>query len=57
MSDSSRRTKGSNESKIPSGYRSSRRGSRSLKQAKKAERADKLVTGWGRFLSTARNVG
>jgi hypothetical protein len=57
MNDNPRRTKGSSESKIPSGYRSSRRGSRSLKQAKKAERADKLVTGWSRFLSTARNVG
>ena len=57
MSETPRRSKQTSETKIPTGYRSSRRGSRSLKQAKKAERADKLVTGWNRSMSTARNVG
>jgi len=52
-----RRSKENAESKIPTGYRSSRRASRSLKQAKRAERGDKLVTGWNRSLSTAKNVG
>lgn len=57
MSEKPRRSKEAGESKIPTGYRSSRRGSRSLKQAKRAERADKLVTGWNRSFSTARNIG
>jgi len=57
MSEAPRRSKPSSEPKIPSGYRSSRRGSRSLKTAKRAERADKLVSGWNRSVSTARNLG
>jgi hypothetical protein len=57
MSDAPRRSKQESETKIPTGYRSSRRGSRSLKQAKRAERADKLVTGWNRAMSKAKNVG
>lgn len=41
----------------PTGYRSSRRGSKSLKSAKRAERADKMVTGWTRFWNGVRAVG
>lgn len=52
-----RRSKAPAESKIPTGYRSSRRASRSLKTAKRAERGDKFVSGWNRSVSTARNVG
>jgi hypothetical protein len=58
MSDETpRRSKNQDESKIPTGYRSSRRGSKSLKAAKRAERADQLVTGWNRFWATTRNIG
>jgi len=49
--------KANSESKIPTGYRSSRRGSKSLKSAKRAERADKILTGWSRFWAGVRNLG
>lgn len=52
-----RRSKGAPDSKIPTGYRSSRRGSKSLKSAKRAERADKMVTGWNRFITGLKNLG
>lgn len=57
MTEQPRRSKPPKESNIPTGYRSTRRGSRSLKQAKRADRADKVVAGWNRALSTARRVG
>ena len=52
-----RRSKPAPESKIPTGYRSSRRGSKSLKTAKRAERTDKMFSVWDRFVSGLRNVG
>ncbi len=52
-----RRGKVPAEPRTPVGYRSSRRGSKSLKTAKRAERNDRLVTGWNRFSSGVRNLG
>jgi hypothetical protein len=57
MSDDQRRSKPAPESKIPSGYRSSRRGSKSLKTAKRAERTDRMFSAWDRFVNGLRNLG
>ncbi len=45
------------DSKLPNGYRSSRRGSRTLKQARRAEKADRVVTGLNRSMTSLKNVG
>ena len=57
MSDSPKRSKSAPESKIPTGYRSSRRASKSLKSAKRAERTDRMFGAWDRFVSALRNIG
>ncbi|HSK46932.1 MAG TPA: LytR C-terminal domain-containing protein [Coriobacteriia bacterium] len=55
MSDP-RRTKTPPPPEVPKGYRSTRRGSKALKQAKKAEKQHRIVTGAQRTGRTARNV-
>lgn len=55
MSDENRRENGSQPS-TPSGYRSSRRGSKALKSAKRAEKQHRVITGVHRTGRTARNV-
>jgi hypothetical protein len=58
MSESpQRRSKVPPETKIPTGYRSSRRASKSLKSAKRAERNDRMFSAWDRFIATLRNIG
>jgi len=52
-----RRGKQAPESKIPTGYRSSRRASKSLKSAKRAEKTDRMFTAWDRFAAAMRNFG
>ena len=57
MSEAPRRGKPAHESKIPTGYRSSRRASKSLKSAKRAERSDRMFSAWDHFTSALRNTG
>ncbi|HET6350837.1 MAG TPA: LytR C-terminal domain-containing protein [Coriobacteriia bacterium] len=54
---SARRAEDENVPQTPTGYRSTRRGSKALKQARKAERQHQMVTGAKRTVKTARNVG
>ena len=42
---------------MPTGYRSSRRASKALKNAKRAEKQHEISTALGRFLKTVRNIG
>ncbi len=52
-----RRAKPKRVAELPRGYRSTRRGSKSAKSAKRAEKLDVFATVFERFGKTAKNVG
>ena len=52
-----RRSKPKQVAELPKGYRSTRRGSKGSKSAKRAVKFGFFARGWDRFAGLARNVG